>query len=118
VAGALAGFLVWYWPPARVFLGDAGSHIVGFLLAAVAAKASVGVGPWASAAILLLLVAVPIFELALLVTVRLRRGDAWWRASNDHLALRLQRRGWTRTHINAAAAVVSQGPRRTSGECA
>ena len=33
LAGAAAGFLVWNFPPARVFMGDAGSHFLGAALA-------------------------------------------------------------------------------------
>ena len=37
--GACAGFLVYNAPPARIFLGDAGSHLLGFVLAALALQA-------------------------------------------------------------------------------
>lgn len=40
LAGALAGFLIWNRPPARVFLGDGGAYAVGVLLAASAAQAT------------------------------------------------------------------------------
>jgi len=36
MCGALAGFLPWNFPNARAFLGDAGSHLVGYLLAVMA----------------------------------------------------------------------------------
>lgn len=36
VAAAAAGFLVWNWPPARIFMGDAGSGFLGFIFAAIA----------------------------------------------------------------------------------
>lgn len=35
LAAACAGFLVWNWPPARIFMGDAGSGFLGFTLAAL-----------------------------------------------------------------------------------
>ena len=35
-AGSLAGFLPWNYPKGKVFLGDAGSHLVGYLLAILA----------------------------------------------------------------------------------
>jgi UDP-GlcNAc:undecaprenyl-phosphate GlcNAc-1-phosphate transferase len=40
VAGALAAFLVWNRPPARMFLGDGGAYAVGLLLATSAAQAT------------------------------------------------------------------------------
>jgi Fuc2NAc and GlcNAc transferase len=36
LAAAAAGFLVWNWPPARIFMGDAGSGFLGFVFAALA----------------------------------------------------------------------------------
>jgi Fuc2NAc and GlcNAc transferase len=35
-AAAAGGFLIWNWPPARIFMGDAGSGFLGFLLGAIA----------------------------------------------------------------------------------
>jgi Fuc2NAc and GlcNAc transferase len=40
LAGATAGFLIWNWPPARIFMGDVGSGFLGFSLAALALAAS------------------------------------------------------------------------------
>ena len=39
LASAALGFVLWNWPPARIFMGDAGSGFVGFMLAAVALRA-------------------------------------------------------------------------------
>ena len=38
LAGACAGFLIYNWNPAHIFMGDAGSLFLGFLLAAVSIK--------------------------------------------------------------------------------
>ncbi|WP_030128730.1 glycosyltransferase family 4 protein [Pseudomonas sp. QTF5] len=40
LAAAVAGFLCWNFPPARIFMGDAGSGFLGFLLAALAIQAA------------------------------------------------------------------------------
>ena len=40
LAAAVAGFLVWNWPPARIFMGDAGSGFLGFILATLALATS------------------------------------------------------------------------------
>jgi len=40
LAAASAGFLVWNWPPARIFMGDAGSGFLGFVIAVVAIAAA------------------------------------------------------------------------------
>jgi Fuc2NAc and GlcNAc transferase len=36
VSGSIAGFLAWNWPPAKIFMGDVGSGVIGYLVAAVA----------------------------------------------------------------------------------
>ncbi len=49
LAGALLGFLLWNWPGGRIFLGDGGAYLVGFLLAELAVLLTIrqpGVSPW------------------------------------------------------------------------
>ncbi len=98
-AGALAGFLPWNYPRAAAFLGDAGSHLAGFLLAVLAIlptfhspenPAPVGVlSP-------LLVLIVPLADLASVTVIRLRRGVAPWIGDNNHFSHRLVRAGWSR----------------------
>jgi UDP-GlcNAc:undecaprenyl-phosphate GlcNAc-1-phosphate transferase len=112
VLGACAGFLVFNGPPASIFLGDAGSHLLGFLAAAaLLSLPTAGQGAATDVARLLLLAGVPLFELALLIAVRTQKGIAWWRGSPDHFALRLQARGLSRAQTDllacAAAAVLA-----------
>ena len=71
-AGALAGFLLYNRPPARVYLGDAGSYLLGALLAALVAWGwSAGTRPEVSAAVLAL-AALPVGEVAFAVVRRAR----------------------------------------------
>jgi UDP-GlcNAc:undecaprenyl-phosphate GlcNAc-1-phosphate transferase len=102
-AGACAGFLRFNLPPATVYLGDAGSHLLGFVLAVVVAHGARGPSAATTAASMLLLTGVVLFEVALLVGARRRRGLPWWRGSPDHFALRLQAAGWSRARTDAAA---------------
>jgi UDP-GlcNAc:undecaprenyl-phosphate/decaprenyl-phosphate GlcNAc-1-phosphate transferase len=92
-AGACAGFLVLNAPKASIFLGDAGSHLVGFLLAAIAMQTVGGRDALAELSAIVLVLGVFIFELAFLVWQRRRRGLAWWLGSDDHAAIRLQASG-------------------------
>jgi UDP-GlcNAc:undecaprenyl-phosphate GlcNAc-1-phosphate transferase len=93
LAGACAGFLIYNWNPAHIFMGDAGSLFLGFLLAAVAIKLrfpsnSVTV-TWM---IPLLILAVPIFDTTLVFISRLRRGkNPLTTPGKDHLSHRLAR---------------------------
>lgn len=61
LAGALLGFLVWNWPGGKIFLGDGGAYLIGFVLAELAVLIVVrnpGVSPWFP----VLLLIYPIFE--------------------------------------------------------
>jgi UDP-GlcNAc:undecaprenyl-phosphate/decaprenyl-phosphate GlcNAc-1-phosphate transferase len=92
-AGACGGFLVLNAPKASIFLGDAGSHLVGFLLAALSLQTVGGRDAMAELSAVVLTLGVFLFELAFLVSARRRRGLAWWLGSDDHVALRLQGAG-------------------------
>ncbi len=88
LAGAAAGFLVWNWQPARIFLGDVGSIPLGFLLAwlliALAAR-----GQWAAALLL------PLYYLAdgtLTLVRRLARRERVWQAHREHFYQQAARR--------------------------
>ncbi len=103
IAGATLGFLFFNRPPASIFLGDAGSHLLGFLLAAVTIAGMAGLSLVPGVAWAGLVAAVPLFELAFVVVARARKGLAWWRGSPDHLALRLQAAGLSRLQTDLAA---------------
>jgi UDP-GlcNAc:undecaprenyl-phosphate/decaprenyl-phosphate GlcNAc-1-phosphate transferase len=99
--GACLGFMPFNLPRASMFLGDAGSHLLGFVVAAVALGApSRG---FAIAPELILLAFVPLFELVFLCVVRIRKGLKWYQGSPDHFALRLQAAGWSRWHVDVVA---------------
>lgn len=83
VAGALLGFLPWHWPRTRCYLGDGGSHALGFALAWLALRDTEG--PRAALAFHTL----PMLDMAHVVVVRLGLGIAPWRGDKRHLAHRL-----------------------------
>ena len=71
VGGAAIGFLRYNVPPAKIFLGDAGSMLLGFLLAALTLKLDLPVGETAPRVLsTVLLVAVPLFDLTFVVVAR------------------------------------------------
>lgn len=91
LAGACAGFLIYNWNPAHIFMGDTGSLFLGFLLAAVAIKlrfpANSKTITWM---IPLLVLAVPIFDTTLVFISRLRRGkNPLTTPGKDHVSHRL-----------------------------
>ena len=97
--GALLGFLPYNFPRARAFLGDAGSHLVGYLLAVLAVLPHFYTArhprPWA-VLIPLLVLAVPLVDLVWVVLLRWRKGQPFYVGDTNHLSHRLVRLGLTR----------------------
>ena len=104
--GALLGFLPYNYPKATIFLGDAGSHLVGFLLAVLAILphfySAQNPRAWAVLTPLLVL-AVPLADLAWVVMLRWRAGKPFYIGDTNHLSHRLVRRGWSKP---AAVAII------------
>jgi UDP-GlcNAc:undecaprenyl-phosphate GlcNAc-1-phosphate transferase len=100
MCGALAGFLPWNFPNARAFLGDAGSHLVGYLLAVTAILphfyTKQNPRPLAVLSPLFVL-AVPLADLAWVVILRTRAGKPFWIGDTNHLSHRLVRSGLSPT---------------------
>jgi UDP-GlcNAc:undecaprenyl-phosphate GlcNAc-1-phosphate transferase len=101
MCGALAGFLPWNFPNARAFLGDAGSHLVGYLLAVMAILphfyTKQNPRPLAVLAPLLVL-AIPLIDLAQVSLFRMLSKKPFWIGDTNHLSHRLVRVGLSRTH--------------------
>ena len=97
--GALLGFLPYNFPRARAFLGDAGSHLVGYLLAVLAILPHFYTvrhpRRWA-VLIPLLVLAIPLLDLVWVVLLRWRIGQPFYQGDTNHLSHRLVRRGLTR----------------------
>lgn len=90
VTGASLGFLRHNFPPARIFLGDAGSLLLGFLLAALALKLDlIGETGWVRAAVPVLILGMPIFDTALVVIARVSEGRKIYVGGTDHSSHRL-----------------------------
>jgi UDP-GlcNAc:undecaprenyl-phosphate GlcNAc-1-phosphate transferase len=100
LAGASLGFLRYNFPPARIFLGDAGSMMLGFLLAALILKLDLPVGPAAPRILAtVLLAAVPLFDLSVVVVARTLGRRPMWRGARDHTSHRLAERGMSRRAV-------------------
>ena len=92
--GATLGFLRFNWNPATIFMGDAGSLLLGFLLAVLAIKLRFpDVDPRRTWPIPLLVLAVPILDTTLVTVSRLRRGVPVSSGGRDHISHRLVRLG-------------------------
>ena len=100
MCGALLGFLPYNFPHARVFLGDAGSHLVGYLLAVMAILPHFYTkqNPRLLAVLSpMLVLAVPLADLAWVVILRTSRRKPFWIGDTNHLSHQLVRAGLTRT---------------------
>lgn len=91
IAGACLGFLRYNFPPAKIFMGDAGSHLLGLSLAAL-----VLMGSWRNStqllsilAIPMVILAVPIFDTCFVTLQRLLHHRHPFRGGIDHLSHRL-----------------------------
>jgi UDP-GlcNAc:undecaprenyl-phosphate GlcNAc-1-phosphate transferase len=97
LASAVSGFLRYNLPPARVYMGNSGSHFLGFILAAIAL--TISYAPMERKVALLspaLILGFPILDTALLIMVRTIKKSLPFRKSNDHLALKLLALGYSK----------------------
>jgi len=91
--GATLGFLPYNFHPARVFMGSCGSLFLGFALAALSLVAG------ARVATILLVVSIPILDVAWQIFSRLRRGQSIARGDRGHLHFRLLELGLSQRQI-------------------
>src|SRR5207249_4505846 len=80
-------------PPARIYLGDSGSLFVGLTLSALAMNGGYTTKNSLGMLTPVIILGVPLFDLAFVSLVRLEKGLSPFRGSPDHVALRLKRTG-------------------------
>lgn len=107
ISASTFGFLFFNSPRASIFMGDAGSHMLGFLLASTGIIKSQNFYFLDAAVWMVLLASLPVFELIFITTIRVRRGMPWWKGSPDHFSLRLQKGEFTRWQIDILSAMIS-----------
>jgi len=100
MVGALVGFLLFNFSPASIFMGDAGSLVVGYLMAVLTTLTTyfdadqqhspLGV------LVPLLVLAVPVYDAVSVITLRLVAGESPFRGDHRHFSHRLVKRGMTR----------------------
>jgi UDP-GlcNAc:undecaprenyl-phosphate/decaprenyl-phosphate GlcNAc-1-phosphate transferase len=92
LAGSLAGFLVHNRPPARIFMGDAGSTFVGLMLAALTLSGTFyepGQGSRHVILAPLCILAVPLYDFTSVLLIRLKEGRSPFQADKNHFSHRL-----------------------------
>lgn len=121
LAGACAGFLIHNYHPAKIFLGDSGSLVVGFTLAALSIQFEAKRSMLVSLSIPLMLLGLPLLDVALSVIRRRRLSRPVFQGDRSHLHHRLQQVGLNHqmavhflwlcsAYLNGAAFLISRVP--------
>jgi len=96
-AGALAGFLVFNFPPAKIFMGDCGSMVVGFFVALLTLRTTyynADAGTKLYAVFMpAVVMAVPLYDFISVTFLRLKQGKSPFVGDTQHFSHRLKRRG-------------------------
>jgi UDP-GlcNAc:undecaprenyl-phosphate GlcNAc-1-phosphate transferase len=99
--GALCGFLVFNFAPAKIFMGDAGSLLVGLLLATATIRTTYyqqnsSEAAWYNTLMPLIVLAVPLYDFLSVTILRLLQGKSPFIGDKQHFSHRLVSRGMTR----------------------
>jgi UDP-GlcNAc:undecaprenyl-phosphate GlcNAc-1-phosphate transferase len=99
--GTLLGFLVFNFPPAKIFAGDAGSLVIGFFLAMLTLRTTyyhqAQSGQWYPVFIPLIVMAVPLYDFISVTALRIKQGKSPFVGDTQHFSHRLKRHGLTDT---------------------
>ena len=106
--GGLVGFLVFNFPPARIFMGDGGSLVVGFILAILTARTTyydpgqidypLG-GGWYGVFMPVIVLAIPLYDLVSVTAIRLKQGRSPLVGDQQHFSHRLAARGLSQRQV-------------------
>jgi UDP-GlcNAc:undecaprenyl-phosphate GlcNAc-1-phosphate transferase len=118
--GALLGFLCFNFPPAKIFMGDSGSLLLGLVLGVLTIRTtyllpgqSLGAG-WYSVFTPVIVLAVPLYDLIVVSLIRIARGKSPFVGDTNHFSHRLVARGMSKRTavlclylVSAATAVAA-----------
>jgi UDP-GlcNAc:undecaprenyl-phosphate GlcNAc-1-phosphate transferase len=96
LAGALAGFLCHNWPPARIFMGDAGSTFIGLILACLTVQGTfydANIGSRHVMLAPLCILAIPLYDICSVILIRLSEGRSPFQPDKKHFSHRLTEMG-------------------------
>jgi UDP-GlcNAc:undecaprenyl-phosphate/decaprenyl-phosphate GlcNAc-1-phosphate transferase len=95
--GSMLGFLAFNFPPARIFMGDAGSMVVGTVMAILTLKTTyyrqTTNENWYAVFMPLIVMAVPLYDFASVTLLRIRQGKSPFVGDTQHFSHRLKKRG-------------------------
>lgn len=105
--GVLCGFFVYNRPPAKIYLGDAGSLFIGGFLATIPFLFPWGLYNTHGYFTPVVILGIPLLEVTSLVLIRLYKKIPIHLGSPDHFSLYLQRKGWSKNEILAYITFLS-----------
>ncbi len=97
--GAVLGFLVFNYNPAKVFLGDAGSEFLGFMIASLSVYGALKLPTTVMLIVSAFALGIPIIETLSSIVRRAARHQSPMAADNGHFHYRLLFRGWSQRRI-------------------
>lgn len=101
LTGTLLGFLVFNFPPATIFMGDAGSLVIGFLVALLTLRTTyyhqAQSGQWYPVFMPAIVMAVPLYDFISVTILRISQGKSPFVGDTQHFSHRLKKRGLTET---------------------
>lgn len=109
LTGALIGFLVFNWPPAKIFLGDGGSMMIGLAIGVLAIRSSLKGPATVALAAPLALLAIPIADTTAAIVRRSLTGRGLFMPDRGHLHHRLQSSGLGPRMVIACVALICAG---------
>jgi len=99
--GTLLGFLVYNFPPAKIFMGDAGSLVVGFFVAILTLRTTyyheAESGRWYAVFMPLVVMSVPLYDFISVTLLRIKQGKSPFVGDTQHFSHRLKKHGLTDT---------------------
>jgi UDP-GlcNAc:undecaprenyl-phosphate GlcNAc-1-phosphate transferase len=107
MSGALAGFLIFNYPPARIFLGDGGAYLIGFFIASTSLVSATKGSIMAALLVMIVALGVPILDTFFAIARRALRGVPIFRADAEHIHHRLILLGFSKTKALIALYSVS-----------
>ena len=99
LAGAVVGFLVYNFNPAKIFMGDSGSMFIGFLLAVLSLKGASKHHTLVSLLVPIVAMGVPILDTALALLRRFLRSQPLFMADRQHIHHVLLSKGWNQRRV-------------------
>ncbi len=97
--GTLMGFLVLNFPPAKIFMGDAGSLVIGFFVALLSLRTTyynqAQSGHWYPVLMPLIVMAVPLYDFISVTLLRICQGKSPFVGDTQHFSHRIRKHGFT-----------------------